>query len=209
MRQAWWAALAGALLAGGCARGPGGNRSGAAAPTSDADRAPPAATQPTTMPAPLAAPPMTYEDRARGVRLEYPGDWHCARSEDYVLRVLPPGAQPDEGGVEMTLDVPSLPPHVPGFIPLGMVEKGYVDDLRQNSSSFKALERSDSAVPGARARLVRSTWTATAGEERAEDALLMVHGDRVYILRLTGPAAAVEAQRPVFDETARSVRWLK
>lgn len=207
-RKVAWTVACGTLLAGGCARGPGGSSSGAAAPPSDADRAAPAATQPTTLPAPLAPPAITYENRDRGIRLEYPGDWQPAKSEDYVLKVVHTG-QGAGAGAEMTLDVPNLPPHVPGFIPLGMVEKGYLDDLRQNFPSLKVLQRSDYAVAGARGRLVRSTWTTAGGEERAEDALLMVHGDHVYILRLAGSPAAVEAQRPIFDETARSIRWMK
>jgi hypothetical protein len=188
-----------ALLACGCARGPGGQAAGSPPPA--------ATTQPTTQPAVLAPPPVLYENRDRGIRLEYLGDWQRVTSADYVLRVVPAGQS--GGEIELTLDVPDLPPHLPGMIPLGLVEKGYLDDLKKNHTGLNVLGRSDHAVPGARARLARSTWPTADGGLWAEDALVMVHGDRVYILRLTGPAAAVEAQRPAFDETARSIRWIK
>lgn len=201
-RRVKWLVAGAVLIAGaGCVRRSGG-------PAAQADRTAPPAAPATTQPAeataaapesPLLPPTLTFE--SRGVRFDYPGDWQPRPSDDYVLKLV------GSSGSEMTLDVPALPPHLPGLIPLGMVENGYLDDLKQSYPGLKIDERSDHAVPGARARLVRSTWPVGDGTDRAEVALLMVHGDHVYILRLTGPAPQVAAARPVFDETARSIRW--
>jgi hypothetical protein len=210
---AWIAVGVSLLTCAGCARGSGGKAAGSAPPAPDAERATPAATtQPTTQPAALAAPPLVFEDRDHGIRMEYPGDWRPIANTDYVLRVMPAAGEPGDTA-ELTLDVPDLPPHVPGMIPLALVEKGYLDDLKKGHPGLTVLERSEQAVPGARARLVRASWPTTGaaagGKAWAENALVMVHGDHVYILRLTGPADAVEAHRPVFDEAARSIRWVK
>jgi hypothetical protein len=203
--RAGWALLGVALLvAVSCVRHHASSSTGSA--PAEADRSAPILTTQPAAPSPLVPPAVAFEDRSTGIRLEYPGDWQPREHGDYALRIAPAGQA--SAGAEITLDIPALPPHLPGMIPLGLVEKGYVDDLKQSFPGLRVEERSDHRVPGAHARLVRSAWQADGGE-RAEVALLMVHGDHVYILRLTGPAGDVASARPIFDQTSRSIRWAR
>ena len=85
---------------------------------------------------------------------------------------------------------------------------GYVDDLRKQFGEVETREESPPSVKKAKVRLVHSRWREE-GRGRCETALLMIHGDRVYILRATADAAGYEETRAVFDAVAGSIRWLR
>jgi hypothetical protein len=186
-----------ALAAGSCARGPAG-------PAGTGSLGP--ATLP-TQPADVAvAPPtapVTFDSPANGVSLTYAPDWQPKADADYLLRLVPPTGPADRF---ITLDVPSLPPHLPGWIPLGLVENGYVDDLKNEHPGLKVAESTAPTIPGAKARCVRTTWT-TDGSARTDLALLIVHGDRVYILRAQGPAEEAATLAATLEELTRSIKW--
>ena len=78
-----------------------------------------------------------------GVRLAWPGGWETRPSQDFVLMLVPVGAP--TVGTRISLDVPKLPPHIPGLIPIGSVRSGYLDDLRK---SVGELETKDLPQPG-------------------------------------------------------------
>ena len=123
-----------------------------------------------------------------------------------MLLIVPPGTTDSRQSV--SLNVPPLPFHIPGMIPMGLVEDGYVDDLKQQHPGLHVEERGRQTVAGTEARGVRTTWQE-GGRSYAEAALLLVHGDRVYILRADAPADAFGRVREVFDAVAGSIRWLK
>ena len=146
---------------------------------------------------------------ARGVRLAYPSDWVPAPSDDYVLLLVPANRAADDttfATASMSLDVPKLPLHIPGLIPPGAVVNGYVDDLKTRFPDTKVVESVPTKLAGTNARRVRSTWTAD-GRPMTEDAVLAVHGDRVYILRLTADARDYARAVDAFDDVLASVRW--
>jgi hypothetical protein len=150
-----------------------------------------------------------FASDAHGVRLAYPPGWEPAPSADYVLMLAPVGRAADDttfATASMSLDVPKLPLHIPGLIPLGAVVNGYVDDLKGRYGDMNVAESAPATLAGAKARRVRSTWTA-AGRPVTEDAVLAVHGDRVYILRLTADARDYGRARDAFEGVLRSVRW--
>jgi len=107
----------------------------------------------------------------------------------------------------ISVDIPDLPPHIPGLIPLGLVVNGYVDDLREQYAEVTVEARAPTKLAGANARRVKSRWRA-GSRAYAEDAVLAVHGDRVYILRLTADAAEYPSQRPTFEDVLQSLQWL-
>ncbi|MEA2709691.1 MAG: hypothetical protein QOF78_2292, partial [Phycisphaerales bacterium] len=131
--------------------------------------------------------------------------WTKQPSEDFVLLLTRPG---DAKGSQISLDVPKLPPHIPGLIPIGSVRNGYVDDLRQTYRGLETKDLEAPDVPGAQRRLVRSIWTDVKGRAQQETALLLVHGDHVYILRGRGPVDDEPATRSAFDAVARSLQWV-
>jgi hypothetical protein len=139
------------------------------------------------------------------VRLDWPAGWVQRPSEQYVLVIAPPAG----GESTISLDVPKLPPHIPGMIPIGSVRNGYLDDLRKAEGRITTADLSTPAVPGASARFVRSTWTSKSGDPWQETALLMVHGDRVYILFGRGPTSEEDACLDALDSVIRSIKWTR
>jgi hypothetical protein len=95
------------------------------------------------------------------------------------------------------------------MIPIGSVRSGYLDDLRKSVGPLKTRDEPAPAVPSTAARLVRSTWTDRAGADWQETALLMIHADRVYILRARSATSEEQAVRAAFDEVVRSLKWTK
>ena len=146
-----------------------------------------------------------------GVRLSYPSDWEPVPSGEYVLKLVAAnGPEADDttfGTAAMSLDVPRLPPHIPGLIPLGLVVNGYLDDLKAQAPDSRVDDSSQTTLAGRPARRVRSTRTAD-GRPQVEDAVLTTHGDRVYILRLVADARDYARARDAFEAVLASVRWM-
>jgi hypothetical protein len=167
----------------------------------------PATTQST---APKPSQGGTFDRPKLGVRLNWPPGWTEQTSKDFVL-LLSRGGADDAGGdqASISLDVPDLPPHIPGMIPIGSVRGGYLDDLRKSVGRIQTTDAAPPPVPAAASRLVRSTWTDSAGRQQQETALLMVHADRVYILRARSAASDEPGARAAFDEMVRSLKWTK
>ena len=179
----------------------------------------PPVTQDAPTNAPLSTAPAHTTGTAAGVefaspehgyRLTRPADWSPVPSPNYVLQLVPPAAAAQDARpvVGISVDVPDLPPHVPGFIPLGLVVNGYVGDLKEQYADVKVEESNATRLAGANARRVRSRWTS-GGREFVEDAVLTVHGDRVYIFRLTAHAADYPASTPTFEALLQSVGWVE
>jgi hypothetical protein len=163
-------------------------------------RQPPAST-----PGPFAAtrPTVQFASSEHGIRLSYPAEWSPVPSDEYVLRIAPAG---DPGELSISLDVPKLPPHIPGLIPLGMVVNGYVDDLRKQDPAVKVDQPVATKVGGANARRVRST-RQSSGRTLVEEAVLTVHGDRVYIFRANADTAHGHEAQNVLIRVLTSVKW--
>ncbi len=147
---------------------------------------------------PAAPLPASAEFASHGVRLRYAPPWSPADNANYVLMLVDP-ARP---GLTISLDVPKLPPHVPGLIPLGMVVNGYVDDLKKQHPGVAVSDALATRVAGANAKRVRSTW-----DSQSEEAVLTVHGDRVYILRANSPVADAASATELLDAILGSVKW--
>lgn len=143
----------------------------------------------------------TFHNDELGVGLEVPKGWRTRPSEEYVLLVSPEG----KTDPSISLDVPDLPAHVPGWIPLNLVKEGYLDDLKKQWPGAKVQEDTSARVPGAKARRVH---VLSGDGKKQEFAVLMVRDDRVYILRGTGPGDE-EALGKTFDEVLSSLRWGK
>ena len=172
-------------------------------------RRPPARPTPSPATAPAATQPFpggTFSRPNVGVRLDWPAGWAERPSQEFVLLLV--GAGGGDLAPSISLDVPSLPPHIPGLIPIGSVRSGYLDDLRKPVGRIRTTDLAPPAV-GATARFVRSTWTDEDGRAWQESALLIVHADRVYILRGRSLAAEEDATRAAFDEIVRSLKWTR
>src|SRR5437773_1565719 len=89
----------------------------------------------------------TYENSNAHFRLQYPADWTPQDDKDYVLALYPPGAKPGDLTRRLTVDVPSLPPHLPGMITMGEVKNGYLKDLRKKLTGMNVSEDVEQQLP--------------------------------------------------------------
>lgn len=159
---------------------------------------------PTSAPAtaPATAPSaQSFQDPGGLVRVQYPGEWKPQRDPDYALELT-------AGPETFTLDIPDLPPHIPGMIPLSLVVNGYIDDLKKSHPGVKTDEETSPAISKARARRLHSAWSEKNGLE-AEVTTLIVHGDHVFIFRIVCPADQLAADRIGYNGIVGSLRWLK
>jgi hypothetical protein len=157
---------------------------------------------------PAPAPPAaggTFDRPDLGIKLDWPAGWAKQPSSDFVLLLTRDGT---DGASTLSLDVPDLPPHIPGMIPVGSVRGGYLDDLRKAVGAIKTTDLAPPPLPASAEKCVRSTWTDAHGEWQ-ETALLIVHADRVYILRGRSKTADEQATRAAFDAVTNSLRWTK
>jgi hypothetical protein len=148
-----------------------------------------------------------FSDAKCGIQVTWPGGWSQQQSKDYDLLLIPDGSS-DPSDKWISLDIPELPMHIPGMIPIGPVENGYLDDLRKQFGKIDVKELSPPAIPDSKRRLVRATWQAN-GMTIEQTALLLVHDDHVYILRAYSDAKNEDSVRPTFDAVANSIQWLK
>ena len=161
----------------------------------------------TVSPTPTSLPTRLFDRPDLGVRLTWPAAWETQQSQDFVLMLVPTGAI--SADTSISLDVPKLPPHIPGLIPIGSVRNGYLDDLRKLVGKLETKDLPQPGVPDAIQRLLRSQWTDGQGFAQQETALLMVHGDGVYILRGRSAVSDDAKTRAAFDEIMKSLSWVK
>ena len=151
--------------------------------------------------------PVSCVSTAKGVSLEYPPDWKPIPSSDFLLMLVPVGGSASNER-SISLDVPDLPLHVPGMIPLGSVQSGYLDDLKKQHAGLRVDESTTYAMPSTKCRRVRSTWVKS-GRTYVEQAQLMVHGDRVYILRANDDSTTFPDTFHTYSQVADSLHFTK
>jgi hypothetical protein len=156
----------------------------------------------------------TFDRPDLGVRLDVPAGWAEWPSKDFALLLIRASdaknaADESRDPPSISLEVPKLPLHIPGMIPIGSVRGGYVDDLRKAVGKLQTADLKPPNIPAAAVRLVRSTWTDSGGQPKQETALLLVHADRVYILRGRSLTSDEQATRGAYDGMVRSLRWTK
>jgi hypothetical protein len=156
------------------------------------------------MPESSPALPETTEfaSEVHGIRLAYPRSWSPTASDEYVLKLVSPCP-----GESISLDIPKLPPHVPGLIPIGMVVNGYLDDLKKKNSGVAVSPTESMKVSGANARRVRTMWKDAEGSAQSEDAVLVVNRDRVYIFRANAAGSEDRNASSTLDGILTSVQW--
>jgi len=157
--------------------------------------------------APTTSPALTiFDDTKDGVRLQYTTDWLPKPDPDYVLQLVPADGST---GRRIVFDIPDLPFHIPGMIPLGLVENGYLNDLKEKHTDVQVESSADHAIGrGAKARLVIASWTQDGGPH-LNVSLLMVRNDHVYILACGCDPAHLAATRTDFDKVVDSLQWAK
>ena len=157
--------------------------------------------------APATAPNVvTLEDKKAGVRLTYPADWAPEKGSKSLVDVAAPG---DKAYASLSIDIPKLPWHPPGMLPLFEIQSGYVSDLKKNQIHDAQVNESvDVKVPDSSARRVKCSGHEN-GKVMIDVAVLIVHADRVYILSCDGDDAGYATARAALDASVASIQWIK
>ena len=108
----------------------------------------------------------------------------------------------------IALDVPTLPWHPSGMIPMGSVENGYLDDLKKQFGKLDIKELTPPKLPNAKDRLVRAAWQKD-GKSMEQTALLIVHNDHVYIFRGRSDTDHEQPTSDAFNSVTSSIQWTK
>ena len=106
------------------------------------------ATAPATAP---VAETVEFRSRERKLCFRYPAAWRPAK-DDTILTLVPAG-ETTIGTHVLVVDDEDLPPHIPGLIPMPLVAKGFVDDLRQRYKGLSVDGSWDRTLVGAKAHL--------------------------------------------------------
>jgi len=149
---------------------------------------------------------VVWANRAKGIRLEYPADWHAKKSADYELMLVTSGANSEERRI--TVDIPDLPPHLPWMIQMSRVEHDYLADLKNAHPDLRVDLDSEVKLPQASARLVRSSWRQNRQVEN-DVVLLIIHASAVYILDARSDEPHLGLTRQAFDSIRASLAWTR
>ena len=150
---------------------------------------------------PAAPPPGQFVSPNDRFSVNYAADWQRRENSENVLTVHAP-----TGSAELSIAVPNLPPHIPGLIPLGPVQNGYVDDLKKNWKSAVVENSVKTKIAGANAR----RFTVTARRDKTVHKLAVVaitRGDKLYIMTAEADDADFPEAQKAFDLAAQSWSW--
>jgi hypothetical protein len=134
------------------------------------------------------------------------GWWDVDKGGDYAYAAVTDGSSGGKNQPTISIQVPQLPPHIPGFLPLGAVADGYVQDLKKRYPDQKVVEKSMIKVDGSDARRIVSSFQNN-GKPSRELAVLTVHGDHVYAITGNCDAPAFDKTKTAFDLLVESFRW--
>ena len=157
--------------------------------------------------APATAPSVVaFENKEAGVRLMYPADWAPEKGSTSMVDVAAPG---EKAYASLSIDIPKLPWHPPGMLPISSIEHGYVSDLKKNQIHDAQVDESVKVtVPDSYARRVKCSGHEN-GKAMIDVAVLIVHANRVYILSCDGDDAGYPMARAALDASVASIQWIK
>jgi hypothetical protein len=157
---------------------------------------------------PVSQAPTEFRSDQFGFRVTYPQGWQPRPSEDFVLEFVPIDPPSADAGRSISIDVPKLPPHLPGMIRIPLIQNGLVDDVKKKFRDVQIVESRDVDFPDAKARRLRLRWTGN-GQPFEQEVLMLIHHDRVYIIRGTSPATNFAATNVSFEQIVSSLSSLK
>jgi hypothetical protein len=150
----------------------------------------------------------TYENTSAHFRFRYPADWTPKPDKDYTLMLVPVAAKPEDPVRHLTADLPSLPPHLPGMITLNRVKDGYIKSQKKKLTDAQVIEDSPQSFPNAKAQRVVVTGKLN-GQDRTLAALLLMHDERVYVIRLDCDSSSYSTLKPLWEQMIASLQWTK
>jgi hypothetical protein len=156
--------------------------------------------QPATHPvANAVAGQKKFEYPQAGISFSYPADWKPVTGSKSQLKVEAPN------GGQLTLDVPTLPIHF-GILPLDKVTSGYEDNVRKKIPDATVTNLPDPTVPDSKQHLVKLSGHLN-GKPAINEAALLVHDDKVYILSIDTDDKGYGVMHGVLDSALKSLQW--
>jgi hypothetical protein len=140
-----------------------------------------------------------------GFAVSVPADWGQTDDAQSVLAL-----KSAKTSAQLSIAVPHLPPHIPGIIPLGGVQGGYVDDLKKHWTDVKLIDSADTQIAGANAR--RFTVAASGQRGRGPhrfDVIAITREDKLYILTAEADEKDADEAKRALDAAAESWKWTK
>jgi hypothetical protein len=147
-----------------------------------------------------------FEDKATGISFEYPAGWAETSKDSVQFKFA--SRTPADPAIELVLDIPKLPWHIPGMIPIDSVRDGYVDDVKKRMPDAQVNNLMDPSIPDARQHRVMLTGQID-NRPVVNDAVTIVHGDHVFILSVEVDPAIYPRAKAVLDHAVATLNWSK
>ena len=162
---------------------------------------------PTTQPvvAKTGARMVKVVSKRASVEFEYPASWHPEK--DVTVVTLVPDGQKKGQPTAVAVDMPDLPPHIPFLIPIGLVDAGFVNSLKSRYQDGTIDENVEKSFPDSAAREVKASGKMDDQEVKVL-AMLIVHGDHVYLIESVSDLAHLPATQAAYDAIVASWKWL-
>jgi hypothetical protein len=145
-----------------------------------------------------------------GFSTTLPQEWaEIKKGDTFALSLVPAGHEKDKDRdqtASLDVEVPKLPAHIPGMIPIGSVADGYVDDLKKHYGALTVDERVKCTLDGVVGRRVVSTMKNHDKPWR-DMAVLVCRKDRVYILSADCAADDFAKTKADFDGVVNAWKW--
>jgi hypothetical protein len=149
-----------------------------------------------------------YRSHSGHFTLRYPSEWSSKPTKEYTLLLE---RQPTADGARVTVDVPYIPPHLPGMVTMNRVVNGYLDDLKRRLNELEIVERHDDRLCANAARRLVVTGRERAGARRGEQrtivALIAIRNEQVYILQADATPDLLGNASDALTSIAQSWDW--
>jgi hypothetical protein len=94
------------------------------------------------------------------------------------------------------------------MIPVDGVTSGYIDDFKKRMPDAAVTHLPDPALPAARQQRIKLAGHQN-GKVSIDEAVLIVHNDKVYILAIDSDEHGYPQMHAVLDGVLKSLRWTK
>jgi hypothetical protein len=157
-------------------------------------------------PAPPCPAVNHFVSRSDGIAIDYPTGWQTTRIQHDLstLRVQLPS-----GVAHFTLNIPNLPWHPEWLLTMDRVKSKYLEDRRKQrfTAGATVTEEPSVSIPGAQVEHLKMHGPFQ-GRPYFEEAVMIIHDNRVYILDISGNDSGYPAAHALLDEVLKSLKWV-
>jgi len=119
---------------------------------------------------------------------------------------LVPAGQTGADPVNLTVDVPWIPPHPAGMIKLGRIADGFIADLKKRMNHVVVDSQGDQSLAGAPGRRIHARGTFD-GQAMLVDAVVLLRQETVYVLDEESDAGHAAHSHAAMEQIISSWQW--